>query len=53
MLGYIFSDRGQYISEIIDNLGWAIFAFMISIILGWKLFRYFRPAVSLTGVAKG
>ena len=53
MLGYIFSDRVQYISEILGNLGWALFAFIISIILGWKLFRYFRPAASLTGVAKG
>ena len=53
MLGYIFSDRVQYISEILGNLGWAIFAFIISTILGWKLFRYFRPAASLTGVANG
>jgi membrane protein DedA with SNARE-associated domain len=53
MLGYIFSDRVQYISEILGNLGWAIFAFIISIILGWKLFRYLRPAASATGVANG
>ncbi len=53
MLGYVFSDRVQYISEILGNLGWAIFALIISIILGWKLFRYFRPAPSVTGVANG
>jgi membrane-associated protein len=48
MLGYIFSDRVQYISEILGNLAWAIFALIVAIILGWKLFRYFRPAVSVT-----
>jgi len=42
MLGYIFSDRIQYISEILGNLAWAIFALIVAIILGWKLFRYFR-----------
>lgn len=48
MLGYIFSDRVQYIAEILGNLAWAILALIISIILGWKLFRYFRPTVSAT-----
>lgn len=48
MLGYIFSDRVQYIAEILGNLAWAILALIISIILGWKLFRYVRPAVSAT-----
>jgi len=48
MLGYIFSDRVQYISEILGNLAWAILALIVAIILGWKLFRYFRPAVSVT-----
>lgn len=46
MLGYVFSDRVQYIAEILGNLAWAILAFIVAIILGWKLFRYFRPAVS-------
>lgn len=46
MLGYAFSDRVQYIAEILGNLAWAILAFIVAIILGWKLFRYFRPAVS-------
>ena len=48
MLGYIFSDRVQYIAEILGNLAWAILALIVAIILGWKLFRYFRPAVSVT-----
>jgi len=48
MLGYIFSDRVQYISEILGNLAWAILALIVAIILGWKLFRYVRPAGSVT-----
>jgi len=48
MLGYIFSDRVQYISEILGNLDWAFLALIVAIILGWKLFRYSRPAVSVT-----
>jgi membrane-associated protein len=48
MLGYVFSDRVQYIAEILGNLAWAILALIVAIILGWKLFRYFRPAVSVT-----
>jgi membrane protein DedA with SNARE-associated domain len=42
-LGYFFSDRVQYIAEILGNLGWAILALIFAIILGWKLIRYFRP----------
>jgi membrane protein DedA with SNARE-associated domain len=53
MLGYIFSDRVQYISEILGNLAWAIFALIIAIVLGWKLFRYFRPAGSATAQTAG
>jgi membrane protein DedA with SNARE-associated domain len=44
MLGYIFSDKVQYIAEILGNLAWAILALIVAIILGWKIFRYFRPA---------
>ena len=47
MLGYIFSDRVQYIAEILGNLAWAILALIVAIILGWKLFRYFRPSTSV------
>jgi membrane protein DedA with SNARE-associated domain len=43
MLGYIFSDRVQYIVEILGNLAWAILAFIVALILGWKLARYVRP----------
>jgi len=44
MLGYIFSDRVQYIAEILGNLAWAILALTAAIILGFRLVRYFRPA---------
>jgi membrane-associated protein len=43
MLGYVFSDRVQYIAELLGNLGWAIVAFIVAAILGWKVLRYFRP----------
>lgn len=53
MLGYIFSDRVQYICEILGNLAWAILALIVAVILGWKLFRYFRPAVTVTSEGCG
>jgi membrane protein DedA with SNARE-associated domain len=42
MLGYVFSDRVQYIAEILGNLGWAILALIVAIILGHKLVRFAR-----------
>ena len=48
MLGYIFSDRVQYIAEILGNLGWAILGFIVALILGWKLVRYTHPASPAT-----
>jgi len=44
MLGYIFSDRVQYIAEILGNLAWAILGLIVAVILGWKLLKYMRPA---------
>ena len=44
MLGYVFSDRVQYIVEILGNLAWAMLALIAAIILGYRLVRYFRPA---------
>jgi membrane-associated protein len=43
MLGYIFSDRVQYMAEILGNLAWAILGLIVAIMLGWKLVRYMRP----------
>ena len=42
-LGYIFSDRVQYIAEILGNLGWAILAVVVAMILAWKLIQNLRP----------
>jgi membrane protein DedA with SNARE-associated domain len=46
MLGYFFSDHVQYIAQILGNLAWAILAVLVAIFLGWKLFRYYRPAAA-------
>jgi membrane-associated protein len=42
-LGYVFSDRVQYLVEILGNLAWVILGVIISILLGVKVFRYFKP----------
>ena len=47
MLGYIFSDRVQFIVEILSNLAWVILGLIIALILGWRVVRYFHPASSL------
>jgi membrane protein DedA with SNARE-associated domain len=43
-LGYTFSDRVQYLAEILGNLAWVILGVIVTLILGWKVMRYFRPA---------
>ncbi len=43
-LGYIFSDRVQSLAEILGNLAWVILGVILTLILGWKVWRYFRPA---------
>jgi membrane protein DedA with SNARE-associated domain len=50
MLGYIFSNRVQYIAEILGNLAWVILGLILALILGWKVLRYLRPK---TAVAEG
>ena len=42
MLGKLFSDRVQDISDLMGNLTWVFVGLTIAAILGWKLFRYFR-----------
>jgi len=44
MLGKIFSDRVQALVEILGNLGWVIVGLIATVILGWQLLRYVRPA---------
>ncbi|MEO6392057.1 MAG: DedA family protein [Pyrinomonadaceae bacterium] len=41
-LGYIFSDRVQYLAELPGNLGFALLAFFVAILLGWQLVKYLR-----------
>jgi membrane protein DedA with SNARE-associated domain len=45
-LGYMFSDRVQYLAEILGNLAWVILGLIVATILGWKVLKYFRPATS-------
>jgi membrane-associated protein len=45
LLGYVFSDRVQYLAEILGNLAWVILGIIVALILGWKVMRYFRPRV--------
>jgi len=42
MLGYVFSDRVQYLAEILGNLAWLILGIIVTILLGWKVLKYFR-----------
>ncbi|MDQ1638648.1 MAG: hypothetical protein QOF62_1987 [Pyrinomonadaceae bacterium] len=42
-LGYVFSNRVQYLAEILGNLGWVIVGLILAVILGWQLVRYVRP----------
>jgi membrane-associated protein len=42
-IGYAFSNRVQYIAEILGNLSWVIVGLIVAVILGWQLVRYFRP----------
>jgi membrane protein DedA with SNARE-associated domain len=42
MLGRIFSDRVQYIADLMGNLSWGFVGIVAAAFLGWKLFQYFR-----------
>jgi membrane-associated protein len=43
MLGFKFSDRVQYLVEILGNLAWVILGVLVAIILGFKVVKYFKP----------
>ena len=47
MLGYIFSDRVQFIVEILGNLGWATLAVIVAIVLGWSVMQFSRTSDSV------
>ncbi len=42
-IGYAFSNRVQYIAEILGNLSWVIVGMILALILGWQLVRYVHP----------
>jgi membrane protein DedA with SNARE-associated domain len=42
-IGYAFSNRVQYIAELLGNLSWVIVGMMLALILGWQLVRYVHP----------
>jgi membrane-associated protein len=42
MLGWLFSDRVQYLADLFGNLTWVIVGAIAASVLGWKLFQYFR-----------
>ena len=44
MLGKLFSDRVQALTEILGNLAWAVAGLVLAVILGWQLAKYFRAA---------
>ena len=48
MLGYIFSDRVQAITEVFGNLAWVIIGIVVAVILGWKIIQYLRSQDSVT-----
>ena len=48
MLGYIFSDRVQAITEVFGNLAWVILGSIVAVILGWKIIQYLRSQDSVT-----
>jgi membrane protein DedA with SNARE-associated domain len=46
MLGRFFSDRVQEMGELLGDFVWMIVGLLVVIILGWKLFQYFRTTES-------
>ena len=42
ILGRMFSDRVQLISDLAGNISWAVIGFIATFILGWKLLKTFK-----------
>jgi membrane-associated protein len=42
-IGYAFSNRVQYLVEILGNLSWVIVGLILAVILGWQLVQYVWP----------
>ena len=45
-LGATFSDRVQSLTELLGHLAWFIAGAIMAVILGWKMFGYFRPVAT-------
>jgi len=45
-LGWLFSDRVQYLADLMGSLTWFIVCAVVATFLGWKLFRYFCSPVA-------
>lgn len=48
MMGYLFSERVQYLTEMLGNFALMILGLVVALILGWKVIRYFRQTASET-----
>lgn len=44
MLGELFSDRVQALTEILGSLAWVVAGLVVAVILGWHLAKHFRSA---------
>jgi membrane-associated protein len=42
MIGNLFSDRVQYLADVLGNLTWVIIGSFVALVLGWSLFQSFR-----------
>lgn len=52
LLGKFFSDRVQEMSEFLGDFTWMIVGLLLVVLLGWKLFRYFRSPSQVKSKAK-
>jgi membrane-associated protein len=41
-IGNLFSDRVQYLADVLGNLTWVILGCIAAVVLGWSLFQSFR-----------
>jgi len=49
-LGWLFSDRVQYLANLMGSLTWFIVGAVAATFLGWKLLRYFRTPSQASSV---
>lgn len=47
MLGKVFSDRVESVSDVLGDLTWVILGLFAASVLGWKLSKYFRPTCAV------